>query len=105
MGVLFYKKGEFLNDGNPDKIDSQDLLKNMLNRNEMHKYKKLPVFRNGSVVKLTSTLPTRWNQHGQMDKFLGATKTIKSTQGTRVYFTEDEIWFFRISDIDEVITY
>ena len=105
METTFCKIDEKQDLGLPSVVSSVEKVKSLINQGLIDKYRKMPPFRKGSKVKLTSKRPYTWNQEGLMDYMLGATKTLSEINGRRIYFVENEPWVFTLRDIEEVIEY
>ena len=91
--------------GLPESIDTTSIdFFHVMNLNQIHMYEKTLDVRVGSVVRLTSKRPHGWNGEGAMDYLLGTVKTIHElSYGLK--FTDERNWYFRLTDIVEVIKY
>ena len=96
-----FNQGELL-------LDTKEKIAEALNKNLLDKfYRRVPIFRVGSLVRLTSNRPIDWCEDGYMDHFLEIEVEIENISNGRIEFDYEDSyeWTFKVTDIDEVIEY
>ena len=96
-----FNKGELL-------LDTKEKIAEALNKNLLDKfYRRVPAFKVGSLVRLTSNRPLGWCDNGDMDQFLDAEVYLENISYGNIEFDYEDSyeWTFRVTDIDEVIEY
>ena len=96
-----FNRGELL-------LDTKEKIADALNKNLLDKfYRRVPIFRVGSLVRLTSNRPLGWCDNGDMDYFLDAEVYLDSISRDNIEFDYEDSyeWTFKVTDIDEVIEY
>ena len=96
-----FNRGELL-------LDTKEKIADALNKNLLDKfYRRVPIFRVGSLVRLTSNRPVDWCYDGYMDCFLDAEVYLDSISYGYIKFDYEDSyeWTFKVTDIDEVIEY
>ena len=96
-----FNQGELL-------LDTKEKIAEALNKNLLDKfYRRVPIFRVGSLVRLTSNRPIDWCDYGYMDHFLEIEVEIENISNGRIEFDYEDSyeWTFKVTDIDEVIEY
>ena len=87
---------------------TKEKIAEVLNKNLLDKfYRRVPAFKVGSLVRLTSNRPIDWCDDGDMDYFLGAEVYLENISYAYIEFDYKDSyeWTFRVTDIDEVIEY
>lgn len=89
-------------------LDTKEKIADALNKNLLDKfYRRVPMFRVGSLVRLTSNRPLDWCSFGDMDYFLDAEVYLENILYDYIKFDYEDSydWTFKVTDIDEVIEY
>lgn len=107
---FYLLKDKYSWDFNNDELllNTKEKITNALNKNLLDKfYRKVDLFRIGSVVRLTSKGPINWCEDGDMDHFLEIEVEIENISNGRIEFDYEDSyeWTFKVTDIDEVIEY
>ena len=96
-----FNRGELL-------LDTKEKIADALNKNLLDKfYRRVPAFKVGSLVRLTSNRPLDWCEDGDMDCFLDAEVYLENISSGYIKFDYEDSyqWLFRVTDIDQVIEY
>ena len=107
---FYLLKDKYSQDFNNDELllNTKGKITNALNKNLLDKfYRKVDLFRIGSVVRLTSNRPINWCEDGYMDHFLEIEVEIEYISNGIIEFDYEDsyVWTFKVIDIDEVIEY